>query len=116
MLTPVLACPNCRLRLEYHVTIEMLDPPVGRIDTGYCTHCRRLFECIRDTGTCYESTLWPPVCRYCRQPVSIATMISGDPGTSGTAREEPTAVFQCRQHPSEQWTWDLAAEIWSRRG
>ena len=82
---PVLACtcPNCRLRLEYHATIEMIDPPVGRVDTGYCTHCRRLFECIRETGTYYDSTLWPPVCQSCRQPVSFSSMTPAASGGAG---------------------------------
>jgi len=65
--TPVLKCPNCRGALEYHVTIEMLDPPIGKIDTGYCGPCGRLFECVRQTGTYYQSTAWPPLCRECRQ-------------------------------------------------
>jgi hypothetical protein len=103
---PNLACPNCSRTLEYHVTIEMADLPVGKIDTGYCTSCARLFERVRETGTFYDSTLWPPVCRSCRQPVSFAL-----------AREEAGehfVLFACRDHPSEQWTWTRRTERWAR--
>src|SRR5205085_4489088 len=94
--TPALKCPNCGGALEYHVTIEMLDPPIGKIDTGYCLPCARLFERVRETQTFYQSTLWPPLCRMCRQPVAFA----------GLAQDEPDAVrYECREHPGEQWMW-----------
>ena len=38
---PSLKCPNCRGVLEYHVTIEMIDSRIGKIDTGYCAACMR---------------------------------------------------------------------------
>jgi hypothetical protein len=79
---PELSCPNCSKKLEYHVTIEMLDPPIGRVDTAYCVSCARMFECIRETATFYDSTLWPPVCRSCRQPVAF-WLAGGDPQSSG---------------------------------
>jgi len=103
---PVLACPNCGLKLEYHVTIEMVDPPIGKIDTGYCSACARLFERIRETATFYDSTLWPPLCRLCRQPVAFAA-------AAGSA-DQSNAVFMCRHHPSERWTWTGASECWTR--
>jgi hypothetical protein len=105
---PDLACPSCGRKLEYHVTIEMVDPPIGKVDTGYCTACARLFERIRETATFYDSTLWPPMCRQCRQPVAFAR--PGDPA------DEATAVFLCRHHPSERWTWTMATERWTRVG
>jgi len=103
---PVLACPNCGLKLEYHVTIEMVDPPIGKIDTGYCVPCARLFERIRETATFYDSTLWPPLCRMCRQPVAFVE-------AAGSA-DESKALFLCRHHPSERWTWAGASERWTR--
>jgi hypothetical protein len=84
----------------------MIDPPIGKVDTGYCAGCARLFECIRETATFYDSTLWPPLCRSCRQPVSFASP-SGDP-------DEQIALFCCRLHPSERWTWTGATERWTR--
>ena len=80
--TPALKCPHCRGVLEYQVTIEMLDPPIGKIDTGYCAACARLFECVRQTNTYYESTAWPPLCRECRQPVAFAGVAGGTPKVS----------------------------------
>ena len=88
------------------MTVEMLDPPVGKIDTGYCVRCERLFERIRETGTFYDSTLWPPLCRSCRQPVTVAAL-AGD--------EEPTVLFHCHVHHAEQWTWSRATERWTRK-
>jgi hypothetical protein len=104
---PVHACPRCARTLEYHVTIEMLNPPVGKLDTGYCPTCARMFECIRETGTFFESTLWPPLCRDCRQPVALVSM-----GTDGDA--PGTALYQCRDHAREQWTWNRVDDRWSR--
>jgi len=103
---PELSCPNCGKKLEYHVTIEVLDPPIGKVDTAYCVACARMFECIRETATFYDSTLWPPVCRSCRQPVAFA-LPGGDP-------DEGTAVFSCRHHPDERWAWTGATERWRR--
>lgn len=107
MATPTLTCPHCRKPLEYHVTIEMLNPPIGKIDTGYCERCERLFERIRETDTFYDSTLWPPLCRSCRQPVTFASLASGP--------EEGSVVFQCRAHAAEQWLWAPGTERWKRR-
>jgi hypothetical protein len=105
--TPVLTCPQCRGTLEYHVTIEMLDPPIGKVDTGYCVPCARLFECVRQTNTYYQSTSWPPLCRECRQPVSFAG-VTGDPDAADVAR------YNCREHPREQWTWTQSGDRWTR--
>jgi hypothetical protein len=102
--TPELKCPNCHGALEYQVTIEMLDPPIGKIDTGYCGPCARLFECVRQTGTYYQSTAWPPLCRDCRQPVTFA-------GVAGT---EDGARYECRDHAREQWTWTRSSDRWTR--
>jgi NAD-dependent SIR2 family protein deacetylase len=93
--------------MEYHVTIEMLDPPVGKIDTAYCVRCARMFERMRDTGTFYDSSLWPPLCRTCRQPVACAGVSAGDAA-------QPEVVFQCVVHNSERWVWIPAAERWTR--
>ncbi len=109
MATPKLTCPTCGQTLEYHVTIEMLDPPVGKIDTGYCVRCGRLFERMRDTGTFYDSSLWSPLCRTCRQPVTFA-------GVSPADAEEPTILFRCASHPSERWLWIPATSQWTRSG
>ena len=105
--TPALSCPNCKSTLEYHVTIEMLDPPIGKIDTGYCQACARMFECVRQTGTFYDSTLWPPLCRTCRQPVAVAD------AAAGTA-DAGTVLFQCLDHADEQWVWARNGSRWSR--
>ena len=104
-MLPSLVCPRCGGALEQHVTIEMLDPPIGMIDTGYCRTCANLFERIRQTGTYYDSTLWPPVCRVCRQPVAFASVAAGD---------VDAASYQCRAHPDERWTWSLTTERWTR--
>ena len=92
---PTLRCPRCRAAAEYHVTIEMLDPPVGKIDIGYCAACSCLFEQVRETGTAYESTSWLPVCRSCRQPVSVTAAIGTD--------ADLIVHYQCREHPAERW-------------
>ena len=107
MATPTLICPTCGQTLEYHLTVEMLDPPVGKIDTGYCGRCERLFECVRATGTFYDSSLWPPLCRICRQPVTFAAL-------SVAGAEQPAILFHCRAHSSEQWMWTPATERWRR--
>jgi hypothetical protein len=108
MDTPKLTCPSCRRALEYHATVEMLSPPIGKLDTGYCAHCERLFEHIRETDTFYETTLWPPLCRTCRQPVTYAGLMS-------TEVEEETVLFACQVHGSEQWVWSRPTERWKRR-
>ena len=108
MALPTLLCPTCGQALEYHMTIEMLDPPIGRIDTGYCVLCRRLFERVRESDTFYETSLWPPLCRTCRQPVTFAGLVSTDP-------EEETVLFHCQVHTSEEWTWSRPTERWTRR-
>jgi len=104
--TPALTCPQCSGKLEYHITIEMLDPPIGKIDTGYCPTCSRLFERIRQTGA-YEPTLWPPLCQLCRQPVSFADVGLGD--------AHGIVIFHCREHPDEQWEWTRSTDQWTRR-
>jgi hypothetical protein len=85
----------------------MLDPPVGKIDTGYCVRCERLFERIRETGTFYDSTMWPPLCRLCRQPVTVAALAAAE-------GDESTVLFECRVHHGEQWAWSRATERWTR--
>lgn len=104
--TPTPACPRCGKTAEYQATIEMIDPPVGKIDIGHCATCACLFEQVRDTGTRYESTAWLPVCRTCRQPV-VATSITGS--------DEALAVgYQCRDHPTERWQSSRQGERWVR--
>jgi hypothetical protein len=107
MSIPTLTCPQCAQPLEYHATIEMLDPPIGKVDTGYCPRCRRLFERIRETATFYDTTLWPPLCRQCRQPVSFAAVASIEPG-------EEVVLFHCQIHHTEQWRWERPTERWMR--
>jgi uncharacterized protein YbaR (Trm112 family) len=102
---PTLVCPRCKGALDYQVTIDMLDPPVGKVDTVYCSTCVLMFEHVQQTGTFYESTLWPPVCRLCRQPVSFEGVVEG---RAGEAR------FQCRDHPGERWTWSRGEGRWAR--
>jgi hypothetical protein len=104
---PTVKCPRCRAASEYHATIEMLDPPVGKIDIGYCAACSCLFEQVRDTGTAYESTSWPPVCRKCRQPVSATEMGGTDP--------DRVVRYQCREHV-ERWEHHVRADRWTRLG
>src|SRR5262245_28698618 len=103
---PTLTCPRCRRTADYQITVEMFDPPVGKIDIGYCPACTRLFEHIRTTATTYESTSWPPVCRTCRQPVSFVS--ARGPESAQTVR------FACRDHRDEIWEWDAAADTWRR--
>ena len=103
---PTVKCPRCRATAEYQITIEMLDPPVGKIDIGYCIACTCLFEHIRETGTDYESTSWPPVCRTCRQPVSFVD-VSGP-------ESDQVARFQCRDHAQERWDWHRPTGSWTR--
>jgi hypothetical protein len=105
MDVPSLACPTCARKLEYQITIEMLEPPIGKIDTGYCGHCSRIFERVRQTGA-YEVTMWAPVCRVCRQPVAFAAVDS--------ARGGEGVRYQCRDHPSEAWTWTRGTDEWTR--
>lgn len=105
---PSLTCPDCGAALEYHVTVEMLKPPIGKIDTGYCSKCARLLERVRQTGTFYGSTLWPPLCRVCRQPVAFA-------GVSGGPDQEQLVEYHCRDHQDERWTWTRTGDRWARR-
>ena len=103
---PTVKCPRCRAAAEYHATIEILDPPVGKIDIGYCTPCTCLFEHVRDTGTAYGSTSWPPVCRKCRQPVSVLSIRGAD--------DDQTVRLQCREHEEERWDWHRPSDRWTR--
>jgi hypothetical protein len=82
----------------------MLDPPIGKIDTGYCRSCARLLESVRESGTYYQSTAWPPLCRECRQPVTFAGMGASD----------DVARYHCREHAREQWTWSRTGDRWMR--
>lgn len=106
MATPNVRCPKCRTASEYHATIEMLDPPVGKIDIGYCADCGCLFEQVRETGTGYESTAWPPVCRKCRQPVSAVAITGGG--------ADQVVGYQCREHTDERWQWTRDGDRWRR--
>jgi hypothetical protein len=105
---PTVKCPRCRGTSEYQTTIEMLDPPVGKIDIGYCAACTCLFEHIRETGTAYESTAWLPVCRTCRQPVSFAA-VSGP-------ESDQIVQYECRDHKAERWEWHRPTDRWTRVG
>ena len=102
---PPLVCPTCARALEYQITLEMLDPPIGPIDTGYCASCSRIFERIRQTGA-YEMTMWAPVCRVCRQPVVFEAVDS--------ANGQEIVRFQCRDHAGEQWAWTRGTDEWTR--
>lgn len=104
---PALVCPRCRGALEYQVTIEMLDTPVGKIDTAYCPACAWLFEYVRETRTYYDSTQWPPLCRTCRQPVSYVSL--------WVAEDREELIYECRDHPMEQWILVRSNSRWSRR-
>jgi hypothetical protein len=105
MAIPPLTCPSCGHTLEHHATIEMQD--VGRLDTGYCVRCQRMFERIRETATFYDSSLWPPTCRSCRQPVIFGALLCAD-------ADEETVLYRCQGHASEQWVWSRATERWKR--
>lgn len=104
---PQIVCPKCRGALEYHATIEMIDPPIGKIDTGYCPACARMFERIRETNTFYDSTLWPPLCRQCRQPVVFASLWSDED-------QKEVLRYECREHPAERWALSRGTDHWSR--
>jgi len=104
---PSMLCPKCRGALEYHATIEMLNPPVGKIDTGYCPACAWLFERIRETNTFYDSTRWPPLCRDCRQPVAFTSFWIGDD-------QNELLRYECREHPSEAWILTRGTDHWTR--
>jgi len=103
---PSLACPRCRATAEYQTTIEIIDPPVGKIDVGYCAECCCLFEFMRQNGTAYESTAWPPVCRACRQPVVVMAATEVD--------DDLVVRYQCRDHASEVWESSRRGERWKR--
>ena len=104
---PSLICPKCRGALEYHVTIDMVDPPIGKVDTGYCPACRRLFERVRESNTFYDSTLWPPLCRKCRQPVAFVSLWLGED-------QKELLMYECREHPTEQWMLARGTDHWQR--
>lgn len=105
---PALKCPRCRRASEYQTTVEILEPPIGKIDIGYCPECACLFEQIRDTGTGYDSTTWLPTCRTCKQPVAVTAVEA-----SGI---DLTASYQCRDHADERWHYTRRGERWVRRG
>jgi len=105
MTMPALKCPRCARDLEYHVTLERTTPPIGKIDTGYCAACAQLVERVRETGTYYETTAWPPLCRECRQPVVFFSV-----GAEGSE----SALYHCTVHQQEQWTWNRSTERWVR--
>lgn len=105
---PAVTCPRCRATAEYQTTIEIVDPPVGKIDIGYCAACLCLFEHLRETGAAYESTAWPPVCRHCRQAVIVTA--ATDTGDDLVVR------YQCRDHAGEAWESSGRGERWKRLG
>jgi hypothetical protein len=102
---PAVACPRCRQKAEYQSTVEMVEPPIGKIDIGHCAACSCLFEQVRETGTGYDSTSWPPVCRTCRQPVAFAALAdaSGD-----------IVRFECREPRHDRWEWNRTTDAWTR--
>ncbi|MGE3178685.1 MAG: hypothetical protein AB7O32_14550 [Vicinamibacterales bacterium] len=103
---PEVSCPRCRRAAEYQATIEVLQPPIGKVDIAYCAGCQCLFEVVRETGTAYDSTTWLPICRTCRQPVApIALSGAGD---------ELTAAYACREHADERWQYRRQGERWAR--
>jgi hypothetical protein len=104
---PSMVCPKCRGALEYHATIEMLNPPIGKIDTGYCAACARLFERVRETNTFYDSTLWPPLCRVCRQPVAFVGLWAGED-------QNELLRYECREHSTDGWILTRGTDHWSR--
>src|SRR5262245_28812144 len=104
---PTLFCPRCRGALEYHATIEMLDPPIGKLDTGYCATCERLFERVRENNSYYDSTAWPPLCRVCRQPVVFMSLWAGED-------QKELLLYECRDHPAEQWMMTRGNNSWTR--
>ena len=104
---PSLHCPRCRGALEYHVTIEMLDPPVGKIDTGYCPACKLLFERVRQANAFFDTTRWPPLCRTCRQPVAFVSLWLGED-------QQEVLRYACREHASEQWALTRTTDHWTR--
>ncbi|HKT81532.1 MAG TPA: hypothetical protein VJP86_15000 [Vicinamibacterales bacterium] len=104
---PVMICPRCRGALEYHVTIDMVKPAIGKVDTAYCRACERMYECVRQTQTFYDSTLWPPLCRICRQPVAFVSLWSGED-------HKDQLRYECREHASEQWTLTCGTDRWRR--
>jgi hypothetical protein len=104
---PTLACPKCRGALEYHATIELVNTPIGKIDTGYCHACARLFERVRETNKYYDSTAWPPLCRSCRQPVTFTSLWAD-------ADQHEQLLYECRDHPAEQWMLTRGNNWWKR--
>ena len=103
---PEMTCVRCRGAAEYHTTVEVLQPPIGKIDVAYCAACACLFEVVRDTGTGYDSTTWLPICRTCKQPVAV-TAVTG----SGADFQ---ASYECREHATERWQYSRQGERWVR--
>lgn len=103
---PALRCPRCRTDAEFQVTVEIPEPPVGKIDIAYCAGCACLFEHVRETGTDYDSTTWLPVCRTCRQPVAVVRTEGAD--------LDLEARYRCREHAGEAWHYSRRAERWTR--
>lgn len=104
---PALPCPRCAGASEYQTTIEVLDPPLGKIDVAFCADCCCLFEWLRESGTAYESTAWPPVCRICRQAVSVVGAVN--------TGDDLVVDYQCRDHGQEAWQSSRRGERWIRR-
>jgi len=104
---PSLFCPRCRSPLEYHVTIELVDPPVGKIDTAYCSACKHLFERVRQVNAFYDTTRWPPLCRACRQPVAFVSLWLGDD-------QQEQLLYACPDHAAEQWMLTRKTDHWTR--
>jgi hypothetical protein len=106
---PQVSCPRCRAANDYQVTVEIPEPPVGKIDIGYCGTCARLFEFVREIATAYESTAWLPVCRQCKQPVTVVAV-----GRIGPEGNDTQVDYVCRDHPTERWQHRRADDTWHR--
>lgn len=104
---PTPRCPRCRRAAEHQTTVELLDPPIGKIDIAYCAECACLFEQIRETGTGYDFTTWLPICRTCKQPVAVTVVEA--------AGIDLTASYQCRDHENERWRYTRRGERWVRQ-
>jgi hypothetical protein len=85
----------------------MLEPPIGKIDTGYCPACKLLFERVRQANAFYDTTRWPPLCRTCRQPVAFTSLWLGED-------QQELLLYTCRDHGSEQWMLTRATDRWTR--
>jgi hypothetical protein len=112
---PQVSCPRCRAAADYQVTVEIAEPPVGKIDIGYCGACARLFEYVREIATAYESTAWLPVCRHCKQPVTVVAVTHMGPVVDDDHDRNDTQVdYVCRDHPAERWQHRRADDTWHR--